>query len=82
MTYSDTHLIGLLHSRSSVHLLGNEEVFLSIFSTVRHTFACNDVVQGRLNAIVVIIKTVVVLDTGLNVVTKPIAEGAVATVVW
>ena len=80
-TYLDAGLICFLHSRSLVDPWGNEKVFVSIFPSIGHSSAINDVVQARLNLVVEIIEGFALLGTSLNVVTKLFAEGALKTIV-
>ena len=81
-TYLDAHLICFLHSQSSVDLLGNEKVFLSLFPSIGQSSAINNVIQARLNPIVEIIKGFALLDASLNIMTKLFTKGALPTIVW
>ena len=65
-----------------VNPLGNEEVFTSVLSCIGYLSAVNDIIQAQLNTVVEIIEGFQLLDTGLDIVTKPFAEGALAMVVW
>ena len=75
-------MIGFLHSGSLVNPLGNEEVFVCVLPSIWHLSAVNDVIQTRLNSVVEIIESFTLLDAGLNVMTKPLAEGTLSTIVW
>ena len=81
-TYLNARLIGFLHSQSLVDPLGNEEVFVSIFPSIGHLSAINNVIQARLNLVVEIIEGFALLDAGLDIVSKLLAEGALSTVAW
>ena len=81
-TYLDARLISFLHSQSLVDSLGNEEVFVSVFLSIGHTSAVNDLSQGVLNPVVEIIVRFSHLDTGLDVVAKLVVKGALVTIVW
>ena len=81
-TCFDARLIGFLHSLSLVDPLGNEEVFISIFPSIGHSSTVNDVIQAGWNSVVEIIGSFVLLGASLNVMTKLLAEGALATIVW
>ena len=79
--YLDTHLISFLQSCPLIDPLGTEEVFVSIFLSIGHLSAINDIIQGRLNSVVDIIESFALLVAGLDIVTKLVAEVALATVV-
>ena len=80
-TYLDAHLIVFLHSQSLVDPLRNEEVFVSVFLSIGHSSAINDVIQARLNPVVEIIEGFALLGVSLNIVGKLLAEGALLMVV-
>ena len=80
--YHNAHLISFLHFCYLINLLRNKEVLISINSSIRHLFAINDVVQAMLNLFVEIIEGFILLGAGLNIMTKLLTEGALATVVW
>ena len=74
--------MGFLHFRSLLDPLGNEEVFVSVFPSVGHPFAVNDVIQAGLNLVVEIIESFVLLGAGLDILSKLLAEGVLSTIVW
>ena len=80
--YLNACFIDILHSQSLVDLLGKEEIFVSVFPSVGHSSAVNDVIQAWLNYIVEVIEYFAILGTGLDIVSKLLAEGALTTVVW
>ena len=61
--------------------LDKEEVFIFIFPSIGDWSAVNDVIQGGLNLVVEIMEGFALLDACLNVVAKPLAEGAWMTIV-
>ena len=77
----DACMIGFLQSRSLVDAFGNEEILDSIFPSVGHLSAINNVIQAALNSVVEILKSFALLGAGWDVVCKFLAEGALATVV-
>ena len=80
-SYLDVHLKSFLHFRSLINLLGNKKVFVSVFPSIRHLSAINDVMQARLNAVVEIIVYFLLLGACLNIVTKIPAEGTLTTII-
>ena len=81
-TYLDARLIDFHHFQSLVDLLGNEKVFISIFLSIVHSSAVNNVIQAGLNSVVDIIESFALLGVGLNVTTKLLVEGVLSTIVW
>ena len=61
---------------------GNEEIFLSIFLSIGHLSALKDIIQPGLNLVVEIIEGFALLCATWNVVTKVLAGGTLAMVVW
>ena len=80
--YLDARLVCFLHSRSLVYPLSNEEVFISVFLSIGHSSAVNNIIQPGLNSVVEIIESFALLGAGLNVVTKFLAEGALSMIAW
>ena len=60
----------------------DEEIFVFVFLSVGHSSALNDVIQSYFNSVVEVIEGFVLLGPGLDIVSKLLAEGALATVVW
>ena len=81
-TCVDARLIGFLHSQSSVDPLGNQKVFISIFPSSGDLSTVDDIIQDGLNSVAEIIKSFALLGASLHIMTKHLAEGALATVVW
>ena len=57
-------------------------MFVSVFRSVRHASAVNDVIQARLHLVVEIIESFALLGACLDVMCKLLAEGVLVTVVW
>ena len=81
-TYFDACLISFLHSRSLVDPLSNEEIFVSVFPSVRHLSPINDIIEAWLDSVIEIMEGFELLDVGLEIMSKVLAEGAPATFVW
>ena len=77
-TYLNRRFISFLPSRSLVNVWGKEEVFASVFLYIGHLSTVNDVIQAWFNVVVEIIIQFVLLDQGLNVMFKLLAEVALA----
>ena len=62
--------------------MGNEEIFVPVFTSVGNLSAVDDVIQGLLNSVVELIETFVLLGTGLDVLSKLLAASVLSTIVW
>ena len=60
--------------------LGNEEILGSVFPSVGHLSAVNDVMQAWLNLVVVVIEGFVLLGTGLDFVSTLLAESTLTMI--
>ena len=80
-TYLAISLIGFPYSRSLVDLLGKEEIFVFVFPSARQASAIHEVIQAKLNSVVAVIEYFALLTAALNIVSKLLSEGALATVV-
>ena len=81
-TYLDARIIGFLHSRSLGDPLGNEEILVTVFPSVGHSSTVNNIIQAGLNSVAEIIESFSLLGLALDVKSKLLTEGALATVVW
>ena len=61
--------------------LGNEEVIVSVFPSIWHSSAINDVIQARLDLVVDIIKGFALLGASSNDMNKRLAEGTLLAIV-
>ena len=62
--------------------MDNEEVFVSVLPSIGHLSTINYVIEARLNSVAEIIKGLVFLDTGLDVVTILLVRATLATVIY
>ena len=66
--------------RSLVDPVGNKEVFVSVFPFIGHPSTVHDVIQDVWNSVVESTETLELHDMGLDIVTKPVVEYTLVTV--
>ena len=81
-TCLDACLIGFIHSQSVVDPFGDKKDIGSIFPSIGHSSAVNNVIQAGLILVVKIIDGFGLLGAFLKVVYKLFVEAALSTVAW